>query len=426
MFIRIVDYAGNPGGGVRFIVEAVAALASLPDAPRIEFVSDGQAFATYEKAFRERCPTVGMWRVRPINNPRLWNHWYHSLPGMTLLPALLRGGDRASLLRYDVPESVTRGVDAVWMPWIHGHRLTGGHDRVVATYHDTIRVDFPGILPPGVRKQAMDIELDWCQSKALVTVTSNATAAALERLYKVKRDRFPVVRLSAIHRHPEASNDDSAVEGSWQTRPYLLCPANTTVHKNHEVLLEGYSLWGAKMPLVLTGSGTDFLRSRRSGPRARQLRALASRLHLDETRVIGLGYISDKRYWPILKSAYALVMPTLAEGGGSFPVAEAVQARIPVICSDIPVMREAIEVYGGCPIWFNPHEPQGLAVVLASLETNYRDWRKTAESCSSTSPRSWAQVAAEYLTLLAHRPNIRDREWTVPTTPLEFCDGKDS
>lgn len=417
MFIRIVDYVANPGGGVRFIVEAVSAMAALPDAPRIEFVSDGQAFATYERVFRDRCPTVAMRRVRPSNNPRLWNRGYHSLPGMTLLPALLWGVDRASLLRCDVPEEVTRGVDAVWLPWIHGHRMTSGHDRVVATYHDTIGVEFPGVLPPAIRKQAMALESEWCRSEALVNVTSNATAAALERLYNVPRDRFPVMRLSGIHRQPHTSNDDSVAEGPWQSQPYLLCPANTSIHKNHEVLLEGYSVWGAKMPLVLTGEGTDFLRSGRLKPRARHLRAFASRLQLDETRVFGLGYISDQRYWAILKSAHAVVMPTLAEGGGSFPVAEAVQARIPVICSDIPVMREATDVFGGCPIWFDPHQAQHLALALTTLEHDYQTFRKAAEACPSTSSRSWAQVAKEYFTLLANHHESRDRDWSVQGQP---------
>lgn len=399
MFIRIVDYVGNPGGGVRFIVEAVAALAALPDAPRIEFVSDGQAFATYEKAFRERCPAVAMRRLRPSNNPRLWNHWYHSLPGMTLLPALLRGGDRASLLRCDVPEEVTRDADAVWLPWVHGHRMMGGHDRVVATYHDTIGVEFPGILPPDVRKQAMALESEWCNSQALVSVTANATAAALERLYDVPRDRFPVIRLSAIHTRPAETGANVHAQGPWQSHPYLLCPANISVHKNHEVLLKGYAQWDHPMPLVLTGSGTDFLGSYRLTPRARQLRALANRLQLDHKRIVGLGYVSDQRYWSILKSAHALVMPTLAEGGGSFPVAEAVQSRIPVICADIPIMREATEVFGGSPIWFDPHQPESLARALTTLQHDYNAWRTAADACQTISARSWTDVAEDYVGL---------------------------
>lgn len=402
MFIRIVDYVGNPGGGVRFIVEAVAALAALPDAPRIEFVSDGQAFATYEKAFRERCPAVAMRRVRPSNNPRLWNHWYHSLPGMTLLPALLRGGDRASLLRCDVPEEVTRDADAVWLPWVHGHRMMGGHDRVVATYHDTIGVEFPGILPPDVRKRAIALEAEWCESGAIISVTANATAAALERLYDVPRDRFPVIRLSAIHTRPAETAEKVHVEGPWQSQPYLLCPANTSVHKNHEVLLKGYAQWDKRMPLVLTGTGTDFLANGRLAPRARALRELAIRLKLDASRVIGLGYVPDERYFAILKGCHALVMSTLAEGGGSFPVGEALRLHIPVLCSDIPVMREAMDVIGVAPLWFDPKSPPDLARGLDVLVSQREALRAALINRATVWGRSWAEVAKDYRALLAH------------------------
>jgi len=404
MLLRVVDYVGNPGGGVRFIVEAVTALAHLSDAPRIEMVSDGRAFATYESMFRDKCPNVTMRRVRPPNNPRtLMDWWYDKFPGMTiaqlLVRVILRGGDWYSLLRFDVPEEVTHGADAVWLPWIHGHRVMGDHRRVVATYHDTISIDFPGVLPRWMHGRVKELETAWCKSAARITVTSNATAQSLERIYQVPRSHFRVIRLSAIHHQGDCRAIPAAMEGPWQSSPYLLCPANTSLHKNHEVLLSGYARWGASMPLVLTGSGTDFLLRSRSTPRARQLRSLVRKLKLDQNRIIGLGYISDDRYFAILKNCHALVMPTLAEGGGSFPVAEAVQARIPVICSDIPVMREAMDVYGGSPLWFDPDDPQALAIALEDLDKNYTTWQQVAQSCETVSSRSWADVARDYLPL---------------------------
>ena len=421
MLIRIVDYVGNPGGGVRFIVEAVAALASLPDAPRIEFVSDGHAFSTYEKAFRERCPAVAVRRLRPANNPRVTHRWYHRLPGMTIVPTLLRGGDRASLLhRFDVPPDVFRDADAVWLPWIHGHRVIYGHDRVVATYHDTIGVEFAGIVPPDVRKRAMANEAEWCCSDALITVTANATAASLERLYNVPRDRFPVVRLSAIHDRPAAADNVSHVEGPWQSQPYLLCPANTSIHKNHDVLLEGYVRWGAKMPLVLTGSGTDFLTITKPTPRSRALRNLASRLNLDERKVIGLGYISDERYFAILKGCHALVMPTLAEGGGSFPVGEALRLHIPVLSSDIPVMRESTEVLSVTPLWFDPRDPADLARGFEALVTQRDELHAALKTRGGVLNRTWAQVAEDYRELFKRVADLQGdgRDSHRPKPPL--------
>ena len=246
----------------------------------------------------------------------------------------------------------------------------------------------------------------------MVTVTSHATARSLERLYGVARTTFPVVHLSAIHHTPARSASPPAAEGAWQAGPYLLCPANTSIHKNHDVLLSGYAEWGAKLPLVLTGTGTDFLRGPRTTQRARHLNDLATRLHLDETRIIGLGYISDERYFSLLQRCHAVVMPTLAEGGGSFPVAEAVQAGIPVVCSDIPVMREAMEIFGGSPLWFDPHRSHALATALRTLEQNYGDLRRAAASCNTASSRRWRDVAEDYLTLFRRAPSADNEAFT--------------
>lgn len=60
-------------------------------------------------------------------------------------------------------------------------------------------------------------------------------------------------------------------------------------------------------------------------------------------------------------------MPTLAEGGGSFPVREAVERGIPAVVSDIPVLREMIERLGGEVLWFDPHSPESLAASLATF-----------------------------------------------------------
>lgn len=56
-----------------------------------------------------------------------------------------------------------------------------------------------------------------------------------------------------------------------------------------------------------------------------------------------LGYIEDAEVSALVAGASALIMPSLAEGGGSYPVEEALASGVPVLCSDIPVMRESLQ-----------------------------------------------------------------------------------
>jgi glycosyltransferase involved in cell wall biosynthesis len=318
-----------------------------------------------------------------------------------VLPALLSGKSRASLLRYIVSEAVCDDADAVWLPWIHGHQLLAGHARVVATYHDTIAIDFAGIIPPDVRRQVMALDAEWLKSQALITVTSTATAHSLERLYHVSHQRFPVVRLSGKHSHLPGKLTEAQPATPWQSQPYLLCPANTSIHKNHEVLLQGYAQWGGKMPLVLTGAGTDFLTAANVSPRSRHLRTLARHLRLDSTTLIGLGYISDTRYYDLLFNSRAVIMPTLAEGGGSFPAWEAIELGIPVACSDIPVLRETMPPCENRLIWFDPHSPHDLARALNELPAASQRVTEQAPGHAPLGVKTWNDVAEDYVRLFS-------------------------
>ena len=94
-------------------------------------------------------------------------------------------------------------------------------------------------------------------------------------------------------------------------------------------------------------------------------------------------------------------MPSLAEGGGSFPVAEAMQTGIPVIASDIPVMREWVGRMGGQILWFDPSSPDALAATLRELDRSYPTYKRTAvEQIGAMTSRGWADVAADYAALM--------------------------
>ena len=98
-----------------------------------------------------------------------------------------------------------------------------------------------------------------------------------------------------------------------------------------------------------------------------------------------------------MSRAWALIMPTFAEGGGSYPVLEAMQRGIPVVCSDIPPIREQIARTGGEVLWFDPHDPAQLAARLHELELGYAQIKARAvEQAKHLRHRTWQDIAADY------------------------------
>jgi glycosyltransferase involved in cell wall biosynthesis len=391
--VRVVDYIGNPGGGVRFAVEMLRALQELSEA-RFEVVSHGPALARF-RALLQGEPRI---RLTDIAPKEAWR-------SRTVLPGIPGSGPLNLLLgsgrfHLEVPASALEECDLAWFPWIHRHRLPASYGaRVVGSLHDVIAFDFPGVVPRRSADNERETVRRWLRSDASLVVSSEVTAGRLAALFGTARERVSLVPLSGQHGRPAPT----AAPQSWTflRKAYLLAPINVTLHKNHEVLLGAVGAWKARHPLVLSGSGSDLWKSRI--PRSRALAKLAEATGLcNGETVFGLGYVEDSDYYRLLDQAWALVMPTLAEGGGSFPVWEALLGGIPVICSDIPVMREMVERVGGEVIWFDARDPADLKARLDDLERDYPSIKARAlAQVAGLRVRGWREVAADYARVMA-------------------------
>jgi glycosyltransferase involved in cell wall biosynthesis len=391
--LRILDYVANSGGGLRFVVELVGALASHR-AVAIEFVSHGQALEDYRTLFSDR-PDVRLVDVPPSNIR--WIRGAHGFRGASRINSYLR----LPQFHFDVPTGVCEDCDALWMPWLHRHRLTQAANsrvNVVGSLHDVIMLQQPGVVSPRLRRDEHETVRRWLDSGARIAVSSHATVRSLRELYGCDNERTRVIPVSGHHRRSRESG--RRTPWPFDGSRYLLCPANTMPHKNHEVLFAGVRDAARTHPIVLIGGGTD-LRTVCS-PRAEQLLRSAEDAGLRwYGTLFGLGLVTDAEYYDLLDNAWALVMPTLAEGGGSFPVLEAMAAGIPTIVSDIPVLREMLDRTGGTVQWFDPTDPDSLASAIAELEAGYGDLKRAAVSQSGVVRlRSWDDVAADYADLL--------------------------
>jgi hypothetical protein len=143
--------------------------------------------------------------------------------------------------------------------------------------------------------------------------------------------------------------------------PFFLYPANSWLHKNHEVLLAGYEIYNrrttaSRWPLVLTGHRDERIDS---------ILKHADRLGI-QGRVIHLGYLPKAALEHVWSRAGALVFPSRYEGFG-MPILEAMKCGKPIISSRDGSLPE---VACNAAYYFSGDSPEELAAALITISTD--------------------------------------------------------
>ena len=142
--------------------------------------------------------------------------------------------------------------------------------------------------------------------------------------------------------------------------PFLFFPAHCWPHKNHARLVDAFSRVLNRLPkdlkLVLTGG---------SFPVDHPAAAMIHERGL-ESRIMHLGYRSPLEIRALFQGCMSLVFPSLFEGYG-MPVAEAIIAGKPVLCSNITSLPE---IAGDAALTFDPGDVDAISEALVEITTS--------------------------------------------------------
>jgi glycosyltransferase involved in cell wall biosynthesis len=220
------------------------------------------------------------------------------------------------------------------------------------------------------------------------------------RSYKIPRERICVTHLAADHHVFFPRNTDEVESARKKYRlpqSFLLYPASSLAHKNHQRLFEAMKLVTEAVKethLVLIGP-------RNEGAN----RILASIAGMDlQKDILLLDWLPFEDIPLLYCASQLLVYPSLDEGFG-LPILEAMACGIPVVCSRIEPMTE---VAGDAAIYVDPYDPKNIAEgVLSVLKNDPVRQRFIEYGLKRSKEFGWDKTASSTLSFLnSHRaPN---------------------
>jgi glycosyltransferase involved in cell wall biosynthesis len=267
--------------------------------------------------------------------------------------------------------------------------------------HDLLHLHHPEFFSDWERERRERIYRTHCERAELVVAMTSWGKRDLVERYGLPDERVAVIPgASVLWEYPEPSSGDLERLRARLSLPdgFLLYPAQTWPHKNHEALLDALALIrrreGIAVPLVCPG------RRNRNFDR---IEFLMRELGLAETTIFP-GFVSPVELRGLYELATGLVFPSRFEGWG-LPICEALSAGLPVASSNATGLPDLVRDAG---LLFDPGEVEGIAGAVQRLWESEELRRELAERGRERGARfSWDRSARLFR---AHYRRIGGRE----------------
>lgn len=228
---------------------------------------------------------------------------------------------------------------------------------VALTIYDFVPERFPETMSWFPRAYRRQNTRHWIQRAKWRLPISKTTAFEMVTMYGITADAIIYPGIDPIFFNPKGNTSVSET-----TRDYVLAVGTLEPRKNLVSMITTIEAmvkigdWPADLELHLVG-----------GKGWQDSKLLNSIRRLEECGIARrLGYVERERIPHLMNRARALLMPSIYEGFG-MPVAEALAAGCPVICSDIPSFRE---IYIGPSVAFHGTDYEDMAAAYRQFLTS--------------------------------------------------------
>lgn len=258
--------------------------------------------------------------------------------------------------------------------------------KTVVTVHDVGFRRFPDLYKKIQIAYHEIMTREIVRSSARILTVSEFSKHELVELYGASPSRIMVTPLAVDHGlyQPQPDARQAQIRAKYRLeRPFLLFIGRREEKKNVERLVRAFCAVADRLPdgaeLVLVGPEGRGWAKTDQWLRSHPLRA----------RVRVLGYLPEEEKPALLSAAACYIQPSLYEGFG-IPVLEAMACATPVLCSDIPALRETVGAAHAR--FFDPYSIEALSV---EIERAFQ-----------------ARVAADPGVIQANRAHAQAHTWT--------------
>ena len=293
------------------------------------------------------------------------------------------------------------------------------YDRpTVAILHDIQEQYYPENFSKQELAGRREVYPDICRSATTVVAISEFCKRSFVEKFGIDSSKIEVVYnapQAGIVGGPAAAEEGAegaADEGHWSRDPlpeeFLFYPANTYPHKNHATLLDA-------LRRLRDAAGGASRAAGRAGlpPRAPHVvfsgfeipgsfplkKEIAARKLGDCCRIFTDLPVEELRY--LYHHALAVVLPTKFEGFG-MPAVEAAACGRPVVCSDLPVLRE---ILGDNALYFDPDDVEDLVRQVRRVAEDADLRRRLAAAGRPVAARfNWEESGRRMLRIFANAP----------------------
>jgi glycosyltransferase involved in cell wall biosynthesis len=216
--------------------------------------------------------------------------------------------------------------------------------RIAVLIHDTIPLDYPQFQRPGTPEKFRAMLRRVQAAGDLIICNSRHTMA---RVNDHMMEQGEVPQMIMAHLGVPVPQPGALPPGLEPRRPYFVALGTIEPRKGHDLLLD---VWQE----MAEESGSNVAQLLIVGRRGWNNQAVFDRLDAlpKDGPVREVSELTDGAVATLLAGSNGLLFPSHAEGFGLPPV-EAAALNVPVVCSDLPVIRE---ILGDIPVYLSVTE----------------------------------------------------------------------